>query len=674
MTAQPTTHPTELMDEVAALARERVSAGDIDLVLAFVADYYAGVSPDDLAERKPDDLYGAAVAHLNLARRRAPGTPKVRVYNPQVEQHGWQSTHTVVEIVTDDMPFLIDSVADGAEPARVHEPPRRPPGDAPAPRRRRPRRSVPCARRRGGRVRGPKRSSTSRPTARPSRRRSTRWARRCSPPSTTCGPRWRTGPRCARSFAAASRTCGPRRRRSTRRSSRRPAPSSSGSRTTTSRSSGSQPTGWSAPGGRESASGDRYVAEPGTGLGLLRDEGGRAREAFSNLPLPRRRRDPQEPELLVLSRADRPLHRAPPEPPRLHRHPSVRRRGQRPRGAPVPRPLHLRRLQPRAARHPPAAAQGRRGARPRRLPAQQPTPPRRCRTSSTPSRASCSSRSRPASCSTPRWGSSTCRSGRRIRLFVHPDRFGAVLLLHRVRAEGPVHHREPACDPGDPGGDARRHRHRVHGASHRVGPGPALLRRPRRREAPGELRHRGPGRPPAGGEPHLGRRPARRPAGVLRRGARHAALPALRRRVPRRLPRELLRPGGGARRGEDGADRRGRHRDEPLPPAGGGGGDGCASSSSRPDAVPWCSPTRSRCWRTWASRWRTSTRARSSVRAPRGCGSTISECSTRRAPTSIRTASTRSSATRSPASGRARSRTTASTGWCCAPGSDGARS
>ena len=42
---------------------------------------------------------------------RTPGTPKVRVYNPQFEEHGWQSTHTAVEIVTDDMPFLIDSVS-----------------------------------------------------------------------------------------------------------------------------------------------------------------------------------------------------------------------------------------------------------------------------------------------------------------------------------------------------------------------------------------------------------------------------------------------------------------------------------------------------------------------------------------------------------------------------------
>ena len=110
MAVQPDTQQTELFEEIAALARERLGGGDLDAALSFIALYYAGASLEDLVERRPDDLYGAAVAHLNLARRRAPGQPKVRVYNPQIEQHGWQSTHTIVEIVTDDMPFLVDSV------------------------------------------------------------------------------------------------------------------------------------------------------------------------------------------------------------------------------------------------------------------------------------------------------------------------------------------------------------------------------------------------------------------------------------------------------------------------------------------------------------------------------------------------------------------------------------
>ena len=46
----------------------------------------------------------------SLGGTAAAGEIKLRVYNPKLEQHGWQSTHTVVEIVNDDMPFLVDSV------------------------------------------------------------------------------------------------------------------------------------------------------------------------------------------------------------------------------------------------------------------------------------------------------------------------------------------------------------------------------------------------------------------------------------------------------------------------------------------------------------------------------------------------------------------------------------
>src|SRR6266404_3678089 len=75
----------------------------------FAQLYYAEVDPEELAAREPRDLQGAAAAQLAFARR-FPGGTKVRAYNPLREQHGWQSTHTVVEIVNDDMPFLVDSV------------------------------------------------------------------------------------------------------------------------------------------------------------------------------------------------------------------------------------------------------------------------------------------------------------------------------------------------------------------------------------------------------------------------------------------------------------------------------------------------------------------------------------------------------------------------------------
>jgi glutamate dehydrogenase len=110
MQARTGSGSSERLDQVLALVREKVAPDARGPLEAFVRAYYRQVDPGDLAERASADLYGAALSHWNFARRREPGVPKVRVFNPSVAEHGWQSTHTVIEIVNDDMPFLVDSV------------------------------------------------------------------------------------------------------------------------------------------------------------------------------------------------------------------------------------------------------------------------------------------------------------------------------------------------------------------------------------------------------------------------------------------------------------------------------------------------------------------------------------------------------------------------------------
>jgi glutamate dehydrogenase len=76
----------------------------------FLTRYYRHVALEDLRERDPVDLVGAALSHRQLAAFRPQGVATVRVFAPTVDEHAWSSGHTVVEIVTDDMPFLVDSV------------------------------------------------------------------------------------------------------------------------------------------------------------------------------------------------------------------------------------------------------------------------------------------------------------------------------------------------------------------------------------------------------------------------------------------------------------------------------------------------------------------------------------------------------------------------------------
>src|SRR5581483_332194 len=92
-----------------ALAAARRNRGALQQ--RYVRAYFRGVGEEDLAERAPSVLARAALEHLEFgSQRRRPGQPLVRVFNPDPQRDGFESPHTVVMLVTDDMPFLVDSV------------------------------------------------------------------------------------------------------------------------------------------------------------------------------------------------------------------------------------------------------------------------------------------------------------------------------------------------------------------------------------------------------------------------------------------------------------------------------------------------------------------------------------------------------------------------------------
>ena len=107
----------ELVESVCKRLSDEVSPERVGQCEAFVRRFYRWVPVEDLAGRSIGDLCGAAIASWDFARDRRAHTASVRAYNPTAREQGWQSTSTVVEIVTDDMPFLVDSV--GMELSRL---------------------------------------------------------------------------------------------------------------------------------------------------------------------------------------------------------------------------------------------------------------------------------------------------------------------------------------------------------------------------------------------------------------------------------------------------------------------------------------------------------------------------------------------------------------------------
>jgi glutamate dehydrogenase len=99
-----------IIDRIAAAARRARRRGMPVAPDRLARCFYHGVSELDLVQRTAADLAGAALAQLELGRVRRAGRSLVRVFNPDPARDGFGSSHTVIMVVSDDMPFLVDSL------------------------------------------------------------------------------------------------------------------------------------------------------------------------------------------------------------------------------------------------------------------------------------------------------------------------------------------------------------------------------------------------------------------------------------------------------------------------------------------------------------------------------------------------------------------------------------
>src|SRR5579859_3270795 len=100
-----------IIQQAVDIGRQKLSAGQQVLAERLIRASYANVAPEDVLKRDPETLFGGAAALLDFMGERNPGAPKLRVYLPRYENAGWECEHGVIEIVNDDMPFLVDSLS-----------------------------------------------------------------------------------------------------------------------------------------------------------------------------------------------------------------------------------------------------------------------------------------------------------------------------------------------------------------------------------------------------------------------------------------------------------------------------------------------------------------------------------------------------------------------------------
>ena len=99
------------LEAVYAAARRQAPAARHAELLEFLGEFYRRLEDDEFPQHPVQAWAAIGVDMLEFARRRKPGNANVRVFNPSLKDDGWESAYTVLQIVNDDMPFLVDSVS-----------------------------------------------------------------------------------------------------------------------------------------------------------------------------------------------------------------------------------------------------------------------------------------------------------------------------------------------------------------------------------------------------------------------------------------------------------------------------------------------------------------------------------------------------------------------------------
>ena len=101
----------QMVDNIVASRPKSTVLRDRKQINLFLRNYFRNVAFEDLQGISPRLMARDALSHLEFAKNRQKGQALVRIFNPTAKTHGHDSPYTIVEMVNDNMPFLVDSVS-----------------------------------------------------------------------------------------------------------------------------------------------------------------------------------------------------------------------------------------------------------------------------------------------------------------------------------------------------------------------------------------------------------------------------------------------------------------------------------------------------------------------------------------------------------------------------------
>jgi glutamate dehydrogenase len=100
----------EFLASLSEVFNEKLSPEQAGKVVEFAHQYFENLPIEEAIGRRFEDVYGAVLSCWAFLNHHDSGHPKVHVFNPDLEENGWQTTHTILAVLHDNIPFLVDSV------------------------------------------------------------------------------------------------------------------------------------------------------------------------------------------------------------------------------------------------------------------------------------------------------------------------------------------------------------------------------------------------------------------------------------------------------------------------------------------------------------------------------------------------------------------------------------
>jgi glutamate dehydrogenase len=102
--------PSTIFKIIPQWVKDKLPSTEAEQLLSFARTLFRNLPLEDWHQHSESHLYGVLISLWQHLKTTTTNTLSIRIYNPQMEQQGWQLSHTMIEIILPDRPFIVDSV------------------------------------------------------------------------------------------------------------------------------------------------------------------------------------------------------------------------------------------------------------------------------------------------------------------------------------------------------------------------------------------------------------------------------------------------------------------------------------------------------------------------------------------------------------------------------------